>query len=246
MLNIIIIIAKKVAMKDLNPISHLYSLKSKLKIIPTVSTIFVVFLILSGCSFFGNSAKAIQEEAIVVSDETENQAQSSDETNQQEDRLKSEEINEVKEKVLEEQPSSTTETNLTINIYYVDEQAEYLVGEERVITGSCKEDFIVAAFSEALKSPSQTNLYNLIPKGTKIISAKYEDGYAILNLSKEFVESKGDDGLLDFLIVNCIAATITEIPDIKGVLFEINGKKIDVYGSLDVRTPVKRDEELIK
>ena len=147
---------------------------------------------------------------------------------------------------MEEQLSSTTETNLTINVYYVDEQAEHLVGEERVITGSCKEDFIVDAFNEELKSPSQTNLYNPIPKGTKIITAKYEDGYAILNLSEEFIENKGDDGLLDFLIVNCIAATITEIPDIKGVLFEINGKRINIYGSLDVEIPVKRNEDLIK
>jgi spore germination protein GerM len=241
-------------MRDLNLISHLYSLKNKLKIIPIVSTMFVILLILSGCSFFGNSAKATQEETTAVSDENENQSQSNDSANKQEDQLKGEETNGVKDEVLEEQPSSTgettgtepTETNLTINVYYVDEQAEYLVGEERVITGSGKEDFIVAAFSEELKSSSQTNLYNLIPKGTKIISAKYEDGYAILNLSKEFVESKGDDGLLDFLIVNCIAATITEIPDIKGVLFEINGKKIDVYGSMDVGIPAKRNEDLIK
>ena len=242
-------------MKDLNPISHLYSLKNKLKIIPLVSTIFVIFLILSGCSFFGNSTKkATQEEATAVSDETGNQSQSNDETNKQEDQLNGEEINKDKGEALGEQSSSTEEvtdieskeTNITINVYYVDEQAEYLVGEKRVITGSCKENFIVAAFSEALKSPSQTNLYNLIPKGTKIISAKYEDGYAILNLSKEFVESKGNDGLLDFLIVNCIAATITEIPDIKGVLFEINGKKINVYGSMDVGIPVKRNEDLIK
>lgn len=241
-------------MRDLNLISHLYSLKSKLKIITLVSTMFVIFLTLSGCSFFGNSTEAIQEETIAVSDETENQSQDSDETNQQEDQLNGEETKGIKEEVLEEQPSGTeeatdiepTETNLTINVYYIDELAEYLVGEERVITGSCKEDFIVAAFNEELKSPSQTNLYNLIPEGTKIISAKYEDGYAILNLSKEFEESKGDDGLLDFLIVNCIAATITEIPDIKGVLFEINGKKIDVYGSMDVGIPVKRNEDLIK
>jgi len=231
-------------MKELSPISHLYLLKNKLKIIPIVSIVFVIFMVISGCSFFRNSTEAVQEEEIAVSDET----------NQQEDQSKSEKIDEVKEEALEGQPSSTEkaedieskETDITINVYYVDEQAEYLVGEERVITGSCKENFIVAAFNEALKSSSQTNLYNLIPTGTKIISAKYEDGYAILNLSEEFVENKEDDGLMDLLIVNCIAATITEIPNIEGVLFEINGRKIDVYGSLDIGIPIKRNGDLIK
>lgn len=137
-------------------------------------------------------------------------------------------------------------TTISIKVYYIDEQAQYLIGEGREISGRTKEEFIVSAFGELLKEPQSENIYNLIPKGTKIIEAEYVDNYAILNLSKEFIDNKVEDGLVDLLLLNCISATITEIPDVKGVLFEVEDKKINIYGTIDVSIPVKRNNELLK
>lgn len=133
-----------------------------------------------------------------------------------------------------------------INVYYIDEQAQYLIGEERKITGIYVEDLIEEAFNELLKEPSKENVFNLIPVGTEIINAEFVDGYAYLNLTSEFVENKWNDGIVDRLVINCIAATLTEIPGINGVLFLIEGEKLDKYGSLDISNPAERNADLIK
>jgi germination protein M len=145
-----------------------------------------------------------------------------------------------------ETTAEPVETDLKIKVYYVDDQAQYLVGEDRTIKGIYKEDFINAAFNELKKKPSSSNIYNLMPEGTKILSAEYIDGYAYLNLSKEFITNKIEDSIVDFLVINCIADTITEISDINGVIFEVELEKLDVYGSLDIKSPVKRNEDIIK
>ena len=138
------------------------------------------------------------------------------------------------------------ESTIKIKAYYVDDQAQYLIGEERTISGKYIEDYINAAFYELMKKPSSGNVYNLIPEGTKILSAEYIDRYAYLNLSKEFVTNKSTDGIVDYLVINCIADTITEIPNIDGVLFKVDLKKLDLYGTLDIKSPVKRNEDIIK
>jgi hypothetical protein len=60
------------------------------------------------------------------------------------------------------------------------------------------------------------------------------------------VENKWEDGLIDVLVISCIASTITEIPEIEGVLFNIDSEKLDKYGSLDISNPVRKNSDLIK
>lgn len=216
----------------------------------------IIIFLLSSCFLFETSKESSQKEDVnplssddeeVASGEDESNAGNTEEITSGEERegeeegVVSEDVNE-NTKVIEKLEVST----ITIKAYYVDEQAQYLIGEERKISGKTKEELIVAAFNELLKGPQSENVYNLIPEGTKIIGAECVDNYAVLNLSQEFIENKEEDGLVDFLVLNCISATITEISGVKGVLFETEGEKIDVYGTLDVSTPVKRNEELLK
>jgi spore germination protein GerM len=208
----------------------------------TISILLLLFLI-SGCEtiglpFGGQTAVENQEVTSVETELIEEVPQTTEDI--EEDSLDKDVTEEA------EQQEEPVESSLTINVYYVDEQAEFLVGEERTITGTYKEDFIEAAFLELLKEPAQDNLYNMIPFGTELISLEYVDGYTFLNLTEEFVENKWEDGLTDILVVNCIAATMTEIPDVNGVVFKVDREKLEKYGSLDVSFPVRRNEELLK
>jgi spore germination protein GerM len=135
---------------------------------------------------------------------------------------------------------------IIVDVYFIDEQAQYIVGESREISGRNEEELAADAFDELISGPKNQNLYNLIPEGTEIINTEYIDNYIFLNLSSEFVDKRTDDGLVDYLVINCIAATMTEIPGVRGVLFKVDWEKIDVYGTLDVKNPVTRNEELIK
>jgi len=218
-----------------------------------VLSFLIILFLLSGCFLFETTKEPSQaEESISLSSEVEEVASDENEPevgNTEETAPAEEEDGEaISEGAIEstEDINKLNVSTITIKVYYVDEQAQYLIGEEREISGKTKEELVVAAFGELLKGPQSENIYKLIPEGTKIIGAECVDNYVVLNLSKEFIENRVKDGLADFLVLNCISATLTEIPDIRGVLFEIEGERINVYGTLDVSTPVKRNEDLLE
>ena len=236
-------------MKNFSLALRYFLLKSGLKSILIISLVCISMLVLSGCFLFGSKSNDnFNGESVDTNTHTEQQSAESGAENIEEDEVN--DLEEITEEELTENGENSYEklvaTNISINVYYVDEQAQYLVGESRNISGIYKEDFIISAFNELIKDPVQKNIYNVIPEGTKIIGAEYKDNYATLNLSQEFIRSEDGDGLVDVLIVNCIAATITEIPDVDGVLFKVNGEKISLYGSLDVSNPIGKNYELIK
>ncbi len=152
------------------------------------------------------------------------------------------ETTDTQETIQEEQ---LVEREITVKAYYSDEMAESVIGEDRAIIGTTNDDFIFAAFQEIIKEPIDPGLYNLMPEGTQIISAAYNEGIAVINLSSEFVDNKGSQ-LADTLLLACIVNTLTEIENIDGVLFEIEGEKLSVYGNHDTSVPMRRNYSLIK
>jgi spore germination protein GerM len=221
-----------------------------LKSIPIFLLVFFIASIGFSCELLDgtldtSSTSTSPETEVVPSDDNAAETQEEVETPGEENT--GPEQKETEEEVIlsEEEYEELSEQILLINVYYVDAQAEFLVAEEREVQGTYKEDFIIEAFKELLKDPGSDDNYNLIPDGTSIISAVYIDGNAILNLSQDFLANKGPDGAVDRLVINCIASTMTEIPDIEGVLFNIEGKKLDLYGSMDVKKPILRDESII-
>ncbi|MCL4385348.1 MAG: GerMN domain-containing protein [Cyanobacteria bacterium] len=213
-------------------------------IITLLSGVFALFpvIILSGCESAGIQSTTTKQDISAQDSNNEgsnnNQESATSET--------AAETSSIQTSASEPKGEELTITSIDINVYYVDGQAEYLIGEKRTIEGTVKEDFIINAFNELLKPPSNSSIYNIMPFGTKILGAIYIEDNAILDLSREFVDNKGQDGLMDLLIINCIAATITEIPGVNAVIINVEGKKLNTYGSMDIKNPIERDSKLIK
>ena len=210
-----------------------------------VLSFFSIFSLIS-CDTLGipvQDPSDIPEEDI-TSVETENTEESSSE--EKNTVQKEEPGEEIIDPADEEETQEPEEYTLDINVYYVDEQAEYIIGELRTISGIYKVDFIEAAFNELLKQPETENTFNIIPLGTEILSSEFIDNIAFLNLNSDFLDNKWEDGLIDVLVISCIASTITEIPEVEGILFNIEGKRLDKYGSLDISNPVGKNPDLIK
>lgn len=213
-----------------------------------------ILLLFSGCNLFESPQDIPENKEDTSYDSIESEITEQGEENQEESGTEEESAEEAEEVELEadinsleeETPQEFPETSIDIKVYYIDEQAEFLIGEGRTISGTSTVEFIEAVFNELLRDPVQGNLYNLIPEGTELINVEFIDNYAFLNLTPQFVENKVDDSLVDYLVVNCIAATMTEIPNVRGVIFKVDWKKIDVYGTLDVKNPVIRNQDLIK
>jgi germination protein M len=141
------------------------------------------------------------------------------------------------------QSSDTQGGEITINVYYADENVEYLIGEARIISGTNK---YIDAIAEMMKEPVDSSLNKLIPETTKINGVIFQDGLVKVDLSKNFVDDRSVSESMDVLLVYSIVNTLTEFQDVNSVEFFIDGVKLDVLGMLDLQEPQFRRSDLIK
>ncbi|MDD5601089.1 MAG: GerMN domain-containing protein, partial [Actinomycetota bacterium] len=69
---------------------------------------------------------------------------------------------------------------------------------------------------------------------------------AKVDFSQEFLENSLDTSILDEYVIYSIVNTLTEIPDIEGVIFYIEGIRIKVYGNVDLSIPTIRNKDFIE
>jgi germination protein M len=132
---------------------------------------------------------------------------------------------------------------IAINVYYLDSMGEYLVGEARIVSSENK---YVDALYELMKLPIDSSLYRLVPDSTEINSIVVEDGLAMVDFSKEFIEDRITSDTEDNLLIYSIVNTLTEFPEVNSVSFYIDGEKLDTLGELDVSGIFFRRNDLIK
>jgi len=150
----------------------------------------------------------------------------------------------AEEDTKEEQTEEEAEAGeITINVYYSDQMAEYLIPESRIIPSENKH---VDALYELMKKPIDSSLTPLVPDTTIINSVIIEDGNAKVDLSQEFLDDRYTGDTVDILLLYSIVNTMTQFSDINSVTLYINGEKLDILGQLDISEPEFRRNDLIK
>ena len=150
----------------------------------------------------------------------------------------------IEEETTEEESGEQAEAEeITINIYYSDQMAEYLIPESRIILSENK---YVDALYELMKKPIDNSLTPLIPDTAIINSVTIEEGNAKVDLSQEFLDDRFVSDTVDILLLYSIVNTLTQFPEINSVTLYIDGEKLDILGELDILEPVFRRNDLIK
>jgi len=155
---------------------------------------------------------------------------------------------EDEKEIIDKNDKETSEENneigpLTVKVYYADSNVQYLVGEERIISGVYK---YLSAFMEILKSPLEPGHRTLVPATTKVNRISFNNGNIALDLSPEFVSDRFEGDAVDILLVNSIVNTFTEFSEVNTVSFYINGERLNTLGQLDISNSLYRDESWIK
>ena len=155
---------------------------------------------------------------------------------------------ENEEELEEDKDKETSEENneigpLTVKVYYADSNVQYLVGEERIISGTHK---YLSAFMELLKPPLEPGHEPLVPATTKINKISFDNGNIALDLSPEFVNDRFEGDAVDILLMYSIVNTFTEFSEVNTVSFYIDGKRLNTLGQLDISSSLYRDESWIK
>lgn len=143
--------------------------------------------------------------------------------------------------------SSTEKKSTTVKLYFSDEQAQYLVPEERSVITNDSDSIEKVVVNELLKGPQDTqNTVRTIPLGTKLLSVEVNDGTCFVNFSQEFISKHSGGSAGEEMTVYSIVNSLTEIPEVKKVVFLIEGQKVDVFISMIFNEPFARDPSLIQ
>ena len=117
--------------------------------------------------------------------------------------------------------------------------------EERTIFAGDPKIAVTNAVKELIGGPLKSYHFPVIPPGTKLLSVDIYENFAKINFSQDFLQNSLESGILDEYVIYTIVNTVTEIPEIEGVIFLIEGIRIKLYGKVDLSIPAIRNEKYL-
>lgn len=175
--------------------------------------------------------KTIYEEKTIETEKTES--------------VKSENKKSEEKKEVKPQPKKAATTQLQLCFVEIDGDGSVT---RKIVKRSVPKNNspLTVAINELLKGPSvsssfEKNCMSLIPKGTKLLSAKVTDGVAYLNFNDNFdINPYGVEGYVNQLMQ--IVYTATSFSTVNSVQFLIEGEKREYLGSEGqwIGTPLSR------
>jgi len=138
------------------------------------------------------------------------------------------------------------EEKVKITLYFGDQDAMYLIPEERfVVKGNKKLEEIV--IEELIQGPKNPDLYQTVPKEAKLISLEVVDGVAYVNFSQEFQTKHWGGSTGELMTLYSITNSLAELPEIDKVQFLLEGKKQDaILGHVDTTEPLAPNFRMVK
>lgn len=133
-----------------------------------------------------------------------------------------------------------------VTVYFVlsGETEFFLVPKVRKVFG---ENLPLEALKELAQGPPEgSGLNRSLPEGTRVLGLEVKDGIAYADFSREIVENFNWGASLEGLMIAAIANTLTEFPQIQGVLVLVEGKQVETLGGhLSANEIFRRNEEVI-
>ena len=133
------------------------------------------------------------------------------------------------------QEAKTTTTEIEKTIYVLPTNGSQTLTPKKIKIKAAQGQEPLTALKAVVDSNNKS-----LPKGTKVLGLTIKDNLAIVNLSKEFL-SKGQGEYERTMSLYAIVNTLTEFPNIKKVLFQADGKNIEVLGQMDLAEPLIRN-----
>lgn len=133
-----------------------------------------------------------------------------------------------------------------VKLYFIDQESQQLVAEERNITypDQYPDKYII---EQLIKGPTTDGLSPTIPPETKIRDVKREDtGTCYVNLSSDFITKHGGGAQMENLTVYSIVNSLTELSGINKVQFMIESASVSEFkGTVDLSKTFEKNEDLI-
>ena len=140
---------------------------------------------------------------------------------------------------------SPANAQITLTLYFADEEALYLFPEKRTIKQPDKptETLII---EQLIQGPKNPKLARTIPPETRLLSINVKGETAFVNFSSELQTRHWGGTAGESMTIYSIVNSLTELPYIKKVQFLLEGKvEPSIFGHYITSEPIPRNEERI-
>lgn len=134
-----------------------------------------------------------------------------------------------------------------LSLYFSNKDGNKIVREVRNVHYSSNTTLERVVMEQLLKGPMNTQLLPILPEDVRVLSVSVEDNLCTLNLSKEFLNVRGDEALLPEVTIYAIVDSLCDMLDVERVQFQVEGQSNVLYKeSLNLSGPFHRNSELIE
>lgn len=147
-----------------------------------------------------------------------------------------------------EAPAKAQESKeLTLQLYYPNEDGTRLQAVSRKVTLGKNLDKYTAALQSLMTGPKEKGLVAIFPKNAKLRKVTVENGVAKADFDQSLVKNFSGGSTGEEMLVGSIVDTLTEFPEVKSVQILINGQAVEtIAGHMDTSVPLKRMEKLLR
>lgn len=131
-------------------------------------------------------------------------------------------------------------------LYFGDRQTKLLVKEERTIRITDQQPIEQYIINELIKGPDDTSLEPLLSPDTVLVSAEVEDNICYLNFRSGFLKENSGDEQHERQVIYSVVNSLTELQTISRVQFYMDGKRVESFGSFDIKEYISRDISIIQ
>lgn len=144
--------------------------------------------------------------------------------------------------LLEQEAKSEAETQ-ELTLYFAARDGIHLVAENREAPDCEKGDDCLRTAVEALLSGPEGSLGSVLPSSTTLLAASEEEGTAVLDFDRSFVDLHPGGSASELLTVYSLVDTLAvNFPHIRQLRILVEGEEIEtIKGHVDLRKPIIAD-----
>ncbi len=133
-----------------------------------------------------------------------------------------------------------------VALYFADSSKEKLVREMRTIKITDQQPIEQYIINELIKGTKEKSMNSILSSDTVLASVDVEDNICYLNFKSNFIAENTGGESHEKLVIYSIVNSLTELQTIGRVQFYIDGKRVENFGSMNIKNYISRDTSIIK
>lgn len=140
--------------------------------------------------------------------------------------------------------TNTSETR-EIKLYFTKKDYNMLSSEMRTIKVTDQQPLEQYIINELIKGPYDKERIPTLSKDTVLLSVDVADDICFVNFKSNFIDKNSGVREKEILSIYSIVDSLTELDTISRVQFLIGGKKVEMFGNINISTMFGRNADLI-